>query len=633
MESYIIVGTAGHVDHGKTVLVKALTGRDTDRLEEERRRGISIELGFAPLTLPGGRKLGLVDVPGHERFIRQMLAGVGGMDLVLLVIAADEGIMPQTREHLDIIDLLRIKRGIVVLTKCDLVDREWLDLVREEVRTELQDTVLAEAPILEVSAVTGQGLPELLAKLEEMVNDMPAKDTSGPARLPVDRAFSLAGFGTIVTGTLWSGTIKVGQQVELLPQQRELKVRSMQVHGTGVKEAFAGQRVAINLPGLELQTVRRGSTVAAPGAFNLSQRVDVELHLLARAPKPFVHRQRVRFYLGTAEILGRLYLLDRDELQPGETCLAQLILEKPVAALTRDRFVLRTYSPMLTVAGGVIIDPLARHHKRFKPEVVEGLYRRLKGSPAELLKDALRESRTYSFEELAGLTGFTGEQLADFLAADSPDPAVVLDLEDKKTVLGLKPYQELAQKLTAVLEEYHRRYPLRQGLSREEVRSRLFGNFEVKEFNAIIAKMGAESIIRVKGGIISRADFSPQIPPQVQKAAEDLLKLYKEAGFQPPSWKASTAELGLDVIGDELLNYLVESGQLVKVEDDLLFHTQAVHEARETIKILVQETGQVELAQVRDKLNSSRKYILPLLEYLDRVKFTRRVGDTRVLYK
>jgi selenocysteine-specific elongation factor len=347
----IIIGTAGHVDHGKTVLTKRLTGVDTDRLKEEKKRGISIELGFAPLTLPSGIKVGLVDVPGHERFIKNMLAGIAGIDLVLLVIAADEGVMPQTREHLDIINLLEVKKGIVVVTKTDLVDAEWLELVKGEIEEVLKGTVLEHAPVVPVSALTGQGIPQLLEVIDRMALETPPKLITGKMRIPIDRVFTITGFGTVITGTLWSGRLKAGETVEILPRELTARVRNIQVHGEKVSEATAGQRVAVNLAGVETEEVFRGDVLAEPGLLTASHRIDVKLTLLKHINIALEQRVRVRIHHGTREVLGRVNLLDREELLPGENCFCQLVLETPLMALRGDHFVIRSYSPMLTKSG------------------------------------------------------------------------------------------------------------------------------------------------------------------------------------------------------------------------------------------------------------------------------------------
>jgi len=405
----IIIGTAGHVDHGKTALIKALTGIDTDRLKLEKERGISIELGFAFCLLPSGRRAGIVDVPGHERFIKNMLAGVAGIDLVLLVIAADEGVMPQTREHMDIVRLLQIDRGIVALTKVDLVDEEFLKLVREDVNDFLKDTPLKDSPVVEVSAVTGQGLEKLLEKIDEV--PVEGKDTSGQARLPIDRAFSVTGFGTVVTGTLWSGVIHTGDNLEIMPQGLVARVRSLQVHGEKVKEATAGQRVAVNIAGVGVEQAQRGSVLAKPGFLRPANRLDARISLLANVQKELENRTRLRFYLGTAEIPGRVILLDREKLLPGETAYAQFLLEEPVAAIKGDRFVFRSYSPVYTLGGGAIVDSASRKHKRMREEVIEALVTRELGRPAEQVESYLKNQKTIqNRSDISRATGINEEE-------------------------------------------------------------------------------------------------------------------------------------------------------------------------------------------------------------------------------
>ncbi|MCL5982600.1 MAG: selenocysteine-specific translation elongation factor, partial [Firmicutes bacterium] len=389
--SHVIVGTAGHVDHGKTALIKALTGVDTDRLREEQERGISIELGFAPFKLPSGRLAGVVDVPGHERFIHNMLAGIGGIDLVLLVVDVTEGVMPQTREHVEIMRLLQIARGLVVLTKVDLAeDREWLDLVEEEVRESLSGTFLAEAPFFRVSALTGAGLAELLAAIDKLTGEMPARDSAAPLRLPVDRVFSMPGFGTIVTGTLMAGRIAVGMNVEILPLGRKARVRQLQVHGEAAVEAVAGQRAAVNLSGVEKEALERGSVLAMPGFLMAASVLDARLFLLAGTKKVLKNMSRVHVYLGTGRAVGRVVLLDCEELPPGGEALVQLRLEKELVAHRGDRYIIRSFSPMTTIGGGVVLEASTRRQKRFRPEVLEGLAELEKGDPAAPLLQRLR---------------------------------------------------------------------------------------------------------------------------------------------------------------------------------------------------------------------------------------------------
>ena len=631
---YIIVGTAGHVDHGKTVLVNALTGVNTDRLKEERERGISIELGFAPLTLPNGQRIGLVDVPGHERFIRQMLAGVGGMDLVMLVIAADEGIMPQTREHLDIIDLLQIKTGLVVVTKKDLVEEDWLELVVEDIKEALAGSVLAEAPIIPVSAVTGEGMDALKQALEQLVANTPAKSSAGKVRLPIDRVFSITGFGTVVTGTLWTGSIKVGDTLELQPEGLQVRVRTLQVHGQKVEEAKAGQRVAVNLAGIETGELARGSTLLTPETLAPSYRIDLQLHLLAKAP-PMENRQRVRIHLGTGEVLGRVILLDREELAPGETAFAQLQLEEPLVAAKKDRLVIRSYSPMHTIAGGLVVDPAAPRHRRFDDKVLEVLATRLEGTPEELALEAMvravlpltrgelsKESNMEQQELEAALANLLAEEQAVRFSSEGTDWYWAKSLYDSRLV-------EVKQ----LLEQYHYNYPLRPGFPKEELRSRLFAGWVVKAFNGILQYWQEREQLAVEAGGVRLPGFEPKPSAAEQELIQQVLAHYQKELFQPPAWEEVVQAIKKKPEHmEELLHYLLGTQQLVRVAEGLYFHRQAVSQAKDMVRDLVNKEGSVQLAAMRDAMGSSRKYVLPLLEYFDQIKFTKRIGDKRVLF-
>lgn len=629
---YIIVGTAGHVDHGKTVLVKALTGVDTDRLKEEKERGISIELGFAPLTLPSGRQLGLVDVPGHERFIRQMLAGVGGMDLVMLVVAADEGVMPQTREHLAIIDLLQIKKGIIVITKIDLVEDDWLELVREEVLQAVRGTVLEDAPLVEVSALTGAGIAELRAELDALAAVTPPRPAAGLVRLPIDRVFSVTGFGTVVTGTLWSGIIKVGDELEIQPEGLKTRARNLQVHGQTVKEARAGQRVAVNLAGIETEAVHRGSSLLAPGFLSPTYRLDASFKLLEGA-RPLVNRNRVHFYLGTSEALGRVVLLDRDELNGGEETLVQLLMEEPVVANREDRFILRSYSPMETIGGGIIIDPVPPRHRRFQPEVLASLQRRLEGSPEKILAQVIKERREgVDWQEAATRASLSLEEtrilLQEMAAAGQ---VTLLRVDNDLYAVSTDRYQAWWQAAARALDDFHRHYPLRPGMAREELRSRYFSRLPARVYQALLEEWAREGRLQLAANTIALAGFTPSFNEKQRELLKELEDKYRAGRWQPPSLKEVAGAFSLNPAElEELLHYLVREGVLVRINDEFYWHRQALDDAREVIKRLA-STGAFGLAEARDALGSSRKYVLPLLEYLDQVKFTRRLGDKRVV--
>jgi selenocysteine-specific elongation factor len=629
---HLIIGTAGHVDHGKTTLVKALTGIDTDRLREEKERGISIELGFAQLALPGGNRAGLVDVPGHEKFIKNMLAGVGGIDMVMLVVAADEGVMPQTREHLDIVELLHVERGIVVLTKVDMVDEDWLELVREELRDYLKDTFLAAAPLVEVSAVTGQGLQELKETLARMAGDLVEKSAAGSMRLPVDRVFTITGFGTVATGTLVSGHISVGENVEVLPRRLTARVRSLQVHGGKVESAVAGQRVAVNLSGLEVLQAPRGSVLATPGSLKPSRRMDVKVTLLKSA-RELKNRARVRIYLGTAEILGRVVLLDRDEIDPGGEAYAQLELEENVAAGRGERFVVRSYSPMRTIGGGSVIEPVAKKHKRMKEEIINALATREKGTPAELVGQCL-DSRPNMLTngEIADFTGLSGEETAKILVGLTASGTVVqtlLEGVDYYASAGL--YGKWTGEVTGLVGAYHRQYPLREGFPREELRSRKFTGLGQKQFQALLQAMEKDEKITTGVNSIALPGFEANPGDFYGEIVQTLEKLYQAGGCQPPFWAEAISKTALSVGQDqEILQYLIRRGVLVKVTDELYFHQDTMRGIRDKLQLFLREKGQITVGEARDLLGTSRKYALPLLEFFDREKVTKRVGDIRV---
>ncbi len=607
---HLIIGTAGHVDHGKTALVRALTGIDTDRLKEEKERGISIELGFASLQLPGGRRAGIVDVPGHERFIKNMLAGAGGFDLVLLVIAADEGVMPQTREHLDILQLLQVQKGIVVLTKTDLVEDDWLELVEEEARDFLKGTVLEDAPVLKVSAVTGQGIRDLLEKIDQLAGQTVSRVSSGPPRLPVDRVFTITGFGTVVTGTLVSGVFRVGDSVEIQPQGLVSRVRSLQVHGEKVEEAEAGQRVAVNLAGLELEQVERGSVVAGAKTLTPANRVDIHLLLLDSAARPLKNRTRVRFYLGTSETLGRVVLLDREEMEPGTLAYAQVELEEQLVAAKGDRFVIRSYSPMETIGGGTVIDPLPRRkHKRFRSEV--GLH--IPG-------------------EIAIGTGLKDEEIVEAASELVKEGRAKMISGDGKTYyVSTGIYQRWTAAVAQLLEAYHRDFPLREGYPREDLRSRKFQVLNSRVFQMLLLEMEKDGLLRVTPQAVALQGFATGPSLQQEKLISRIKHELEEVAFLPPSWNDLSRSAGLDeVFAAELLQYLLRTGDLVKIAEELYFLKDVLASARQIVSRSLRDKGEITVAEVRDLLQTSRKFALPLLEYFDREKLTRRVGDKRL---
>ena len=631
----LIIGTAGHVDHGKTVLIKALTGVDTDRLREEKKRGISIDLGFAPLELPGGRLAGIVDVPGHERFIHNMLAGAAGMDLVLLVVDATEGIMPQTKEHLQILELLGLRQGIVVITKIDLVDAEWQELIREEIAEGLAGTFLAAAPVQAVSAFTGEGVGELKELIGSITNDLPLRDGSGPLRLPVDRSFTIAGFGTVITGTLFQGSVRLGDRVEIVPPGLETRVRNIQVHEHEQQEARAGQRVALNLAGIEKTEVRRGSVVVSPGRFRLTGLLDLSLSLLPEAPRPLKNLDPVHLFLGTARVVATVLLLDCEELGPGEKCFAQGRLSAPLIADRGDRFIIRSYSPMTTIGGGEVLDPSPSRHRRFRRASFAHL--------AELERAP----------EAGGDEAFVCRKLSELIIADPARLALETRLDEKKLedllegLLRERAVEKLGRSYLAreslvhwerrVLQEldnYHRRQPLLPGISRAQLKGVLPGELGLREYDLFLERLQQEGRIQLRGELVSENGFLPRPTAEAEIELERLTGIYAEASFQPPTVKEALERAAIsDRDQESYYSYLVNCGDLIKINEQLFFHRETYEQAIALLRRHFATAGTITLAQFRDLTGSSRKIVQPLLEHFDYLKLTRRVGDHRVPVK
>ncbi len=626
---HLTIGTAGHVDHGKTALIRALTGQETDRLPEEKARGISIDIGFAQFMLPSGRRAGVVDVPGHERFVKNMLAGVTGIDLVLLVVAADEGVMPQTIEHLNILRLLEVKKGLVVLTKKDLVDPDWLELVREDVRGALKGTFLEKAPALSVSSVTGEGLPELRETLDLMLAQTEARDSSAFPRLPIDRVFISPGFGTVVTGTLAAGIIGVDQRIEILPQGLEVRVRGLQVHGEKVDQAEAGQRVAVNLVGVEKSDLRRGNVLTQPGALTPTQAL---AGLLSMVPGDFPRLKtgaRVHLHTGTAEVLARVVLLDREEIGPGDQGYALFRTEEPVVAGRRDRFIIRSYSPMHTVGGGIVIEPHARY-RRFNPQSLEELRTKERGTPEELVASALASLKgTAGPGDLVGAVSLPVDSIRQELIALAARGEVIELAPDlyihRRSVLSFQAEVE------SFFEDYYRGHPLRWGAPREELRKRLLPKADPKAFNALLAVMIAKGLIQTERDRVAPGGRRIEFTPAQAKFREQLVERIRLGGFSPPSVRE--AKEGIEVKGtptEEILASLIEEGILVKITDDFCLHRDYFEKSRHLVIEFFKEKSTLSMAEFRDLLGTSRKYAVPLLEYLDSTKVTRRVGDDRI---
>jgi selenocysteine-specific elongation factor len=632
----LILGTAGHIDHGKTSLVQALTGIDCDRLPEEKARGITIELGFARLELPGGFNLGVVDVPGHERFVRTMVAGVGGMDLVVLVIAADEGIMPQTREHLEICQLLGVKKGLVAVTKSDLVDAEWLGMVVEEIRDYLAGSFLDGAPLVPVSARNGTGLATLREELARLAGEVEEKRGDGPFRLPVDRAFTVAGFGTVVTGTLLSGTVRLGDEVELLPGALTSKVRGIHAHGRKEESAAAGQRVALNLLGVDHGDVLRGDVVTPRGAYRTTGTVDAVLDHLPSAPRPLRHRATLRLHAATYEVAAQVILLDRDALAPGESAFVQLRLKHPVLLLPGDPFVLRSYSPAATIAGGRILDPAPPRRRRRSAEALELLATLAAGDDRNKLRLLVADSlfSGVSFEELGRRSGLSSKRVDAVLAALLSEGAVVQAGREPRLFLSRDSFAGLQDLLERELAAYLHDNPLRDGIGKEELKTRLPRRSDPRFFGPALTALEREGRVVVDRDLVRSPARSGSIATGREGAQEIIAGLLAQGGAEPPTVKEIAAAVGLgerEVI--DHLNLLARGGTAVKVKSDLYYAAVPLDLLREQLVSFLRERLEITPTEFREVTGLSRKFMIPVLEYFDQVKVTIRIGDKRVLRK
>ena len=634
---HLILGTAGHIDHGKTSLVKALTGVDTDRLKEEKARGITIELGFAHLELPGaGLRFGIVDVPGHERFVRTMVAGVGGMDLVLLVIAADEGIMPQTREHLEICQLLGVKRGIVVLTKKDLVEPDWLDLVTEEVREYLAESFLATAPIVAVSSRSGDGIDQLKSELARLAGEIEQKRLDTPFRLPVDRVFTVTGFGTVVTGTLLSGAVTVGDEVEILPSGIACRVRGVQSFGAKVEKGGAGERLAVNLQGVDHSDVERGDVVVPKGLYRPTSAVDVRLNYLASAHKELKHRATIRLHSATYEVAAKVILFDRDALTPGDSAYVQLRLSRPVLLLPGDPFVLRTYSPQATLGGGTVLDPAPPRRRRRSTEALELLAAAESGGDQERIRLLVESSLLsgISVQEMVNRSGMSGKRIEGALAPLLSSGAVLQVLKEPRIFLGRDAFAQLKQKLSQELRDYLEENPMQEGIGKEELKSRIPRRSDARFFGPVLASMEKEGLALSDRDIVKLPGRKVGVT-QDQAGLQLLLEEALKKGWgEPPTLKELCELLGCTE--KQLLdhaNLLCREGRAAKVKGDIFYAPGAVVEIREKLVAYLREKGEIAPPEFRELTGLSRKFMIPLLEYFDQEKLTIRMGDKRVLRK
>ncbi|MEZ0328209.1 MAG: selenocysteine-specific translation elongation factor [Dissulfuribacterales bacterium] len=630
----VVLGTAGHIDHGKTSLIRALTGIDTDRLKEEKSRGITIELGFAHLDLPSGQRIGIVDVPGHERFVKHMVAGATGMDMVLLVIAADEGIMPQTSEHMAICELLSVKKGLIALTKKDMVEPDWLELVREDIALAMQGTFLEGAEIIPVSSVTRDGLDDLKAAIQRVVNDLPVSMTSGPYRLPIDRIFTIKGFGTVVTGTTVSGHIRVGDDAMIYPKCIPTRIRGIQNHGQEAQEAVPGLRTAINLQGVQVEQIERGDVLSVPGGLRPSLLLDIQLYYLASAERPLKHRAPVKFHTGTGEIIGRM-LLQQDELAPGERTYAQIKLERPVAVLPGDRYIIRSYSPVITIGGGAILNPLPRRRKRSRPEMWNEMAVLDRGSAGERIIYHLKQAdqRGLSLSELSLRTALYGKTLERELERIlGQGQALKLDSEGQR-ILSAEVYEKKRRQALELLRQYHAEFPLSPGISKEELRSRLFPILEDNHFfQRLLANLVKTNELVQDKDLIRLANHQLNMQKKDKDIQLFIADIYLKAGMTPPSKTELFSMFNDKALVSSLLNLLVREGVLVYLKDDLYLHSAILEQIRSLVINFLKQHGEMGINDFRDLTGGlSRKYMVPILEYLDNQKLTMRIGDKRRL--
>lgn len=620
-----VIGTAGHVDHGKSTLIQRLTGINPDRLKAEQDREMSIELGFAWFTLPNGEEVGIVDVPGHRDFIENMLAGIGGIEAVLLVIAADEGVMPQTREHLAILDLLQIPAGLVVLTKTDLVDDpEWLDLIEADVRDTLSGTVLQNAPILRVSARTGDGLEELSLALQALLTDQPHHPDLHRPRLPVDRVFTLPGFGTIVTGTLRDGSLSVGDAIEIQPEGVSGRVRGLQTHKQAEPVASPGSRTAVNISGVSVDQIKRGSVILHPDTVKPTRMIDVWCRLLEDEGDSLKHNTDIKLFLGTAEVMARVRVLGVKALQPGEEGFLQLILQTPIVAQRQDRFIIRRPSPAATIGGGRVLDAApARRHKRFNADRLRELEQLLVGTPTEILLQTVEKLRAASAKEIMQQSGLE-QQSAQLAIAQLQETGELLSLTSKSLLVTARFAQQARETILSALQAFHQTFPLRMGMPRESLKSE--SKLSADLFDALIAQMAAEALLVVYGAKVRLAEHTVQYTPAQKTRIQELLSQFTAQPYAPPSVKEAS-----EAVGDELLNTLIENNQLIQLNQEVLFQQPIFEEMQSFVIEQIQSKGGVTLAELRDQFNTSRKYAVAVLEYLDEIGITVRKGETRHL--
>lgn len=634
----IIIGTAGHIDHGKTTLIKALTGRNTDRWEEEQRRGITIDLGFTYFDLKNGDRVGIIDVPGHERFINNMVAGVVGMDLVMLVVAADEGIMPQTREHMDILGELGIEKSILVLNKCDLVEEDWLELVKEEIKEELEGTFLEQAPIVEVSAATGQGIPELIEVIERLAaEEVVEKDVNTIPRLPIDRVFSLSGFGTIITGTLLAGTISKEDNLQVYPIGKECKIRNIQVHGQDVEKCYAGQRVAINLSNVKKSELRRGCVLAPPNNMKNTMLLDVKLNVLPSSMRVLTNHTRLHLFTGTSEILCRAVLLDKEEIGPGESGFVQLRLEEEIALRRGDKFVVRFYSPMETIGGGIVLEPNPKKKKRFDKDAIEELQRKESGSSEDVIELHVKshEETMITVTELAKLTALSMEEVTeDVQSLEQQGIVKVFRMKKDTYVWHTIHEQNMRHRLTEALCDYHETYPYRYGMKKAEIYMTYMKKVKLNVFDLYVEMLSEEGALKRHQEFLQLPEFEVRKDAVYEKVLKTVQKQFEKAQFDFQRFSEfSFGNIKREEVEDIML-LLIDEDIVVKITEDIYTLKSIIEKAKEVIQNRLKENPLITIAEVRDLLGTSRKSAKPILEYMDSIKVTKKNGteSERVAY-
>ena len=621
---HIIVGTAGHIDHGKTTLIKALTGVNTDRLGEEQKRGISIELGFSHFDLSEEERIGIIDVPGHEKFLKNMLAGVAGMDMVMLIVSADEGVMPQTREHLDILDMIGQKKGMVVITKIDNVDEDFLMLVEDDIRESIQGTFLEDAPFVMVDSLSKKGFDHLIETIKVLAEEVEGRNENAPARMFIDRLFTVKGFGSVVTGTLVEGTINIDDEMLLYPDETRVKVRGIQVHGQQASTAYAGQRVAINVAGIDKDKIERGDTLAAPGTMTPTMMIDCKVKILPEASKDVEHWDRIRLYHGAREILGRIVPLEGKTIARGQESYAQIRLEENFACKAGDRIILRAYSPMETIGGGMILDANPSKHSHADDSMVESFQVKEAGEPKDIVESYLMQAKDFvDHKEIIEKLSVSEKELVE-IKNNLQEEGKILAMGNH--LIHMKNMENLADKAVQLLDSYHEQNSLKKGISREEFKSRMKISLRTKDYDMLIEELTKMKPIVEDKAILKKADFEITYSPEQEKIKRDILDRLKKEGLEPSLVKDYIDTPTKQTVMDGLM----EQDLIVRVSDELIYDKKTIEKLTEEVKEILKSQNEISMNDIRDRYNLSRKFSIALLEYYDRIKITRRVGDKRL---